>query len=150
MRVARQRTGRPSRRAAQAQTTSSGCSSVFMPKPPPTSPTVTRTCSAGMPSSLASDCCMPDGFCELACSVSRPLAASTPARAPRGSIVTGASRWLCSASRVTCCARANAASQAAALPKRETAATLPGASGHSGGADSASAASSVATAGNGS
>ena len=68
---------------------------VFIPKPPPTSPTRTRTLSIGtLRISSASVFCNPAGFWQLVNSVMRPLAGSNSAALPRGSMLTGISRWL--------------------------------------------------------
>ncbi len=53
MRSAHHLSGRFNSRAQNASTTSSGYSPVFIPKPPPTSPTSTRTLSCAMPSTAS-------------------------------------------------------------------------------------------------
>ncbi len=100
-----------------------------MPNPPPTSGTRTRTRSIGtFKMASANVCCRPAGFWQLVCRVMRPLVLSNSAMLPRGSMVTGMSRWLWSESLVMCLAFANAAAQASGLPHCICAATLPGAS----------------------
>ena len=106
-----------------------------MPKPPPTSPTRTRTCSLTRPGSAAA---MPSrtavGIWLDSVTVSRPLAESGSASTTRGSIEAGARRWLTMSSDTTCAARWNAASAAAASPCFISEAMLSGACSHSTGA----------------
>ena len=150
MRSAVHLTGRRSARAQNAATTSSGYSVVFMPKPPPMSPTSTRTCSLGMPStSAASSSRRPVGVWQLVRSVMRLVCGSKLARVTRGSIGDGARRWFRMSRLTTCAARANAASAAAALPCCATHAMLPVAAGHTSGAPGAIASAMSATIGNG-
>ncbi len=101
-----------------------------MPKPPPTSPTSTRTLSCAMPSTSSHNVSRsPVGVWLLARSVMRPLAASKLASNARGSMGQGASRWLTRSSATTCAACAKAFAVAATSPWRISAATLPVASG---------------------
>ncbi len=86
-----------------------------MPKPPPTSPTVTRTCSRGRPSASQTESRTPEGIWVLMRRVSRPSSA-TQASTVRGSSASAATRWLASSSATTWAAAANAASVAATSP----------------------------------
>ena len=105
-----------------------------MPKPPPTSPTVTRTWSRDRPRmSLHSELRTPLGIWLLMRSVRRPSSA-IHASTERGSMVSAATRWLVMASLTTCAAAANASAVAASLPWRISAAMLSDASGHKAGA----------------
>ena len=140
-----QRTGLAVARAAQAMTTSSGYEPVFMPKPPPTSPTRTRTSSGLRPSAVAMAPRTAVGICELACTSSR--APSHAARSARGSSVSAARRWCVMFSLTMCAAWSNAACAAAASPWRASQAMLSGAASVTA-ASAASAAASVGTAGN--
>src|SRR6059058_3394570 len=95
---------------------------VFMPKPPPTSPTVTRTCSGPMPStSVPSELRTPEGIWLLMRSVNRPSSA-TQASTERGSIETAATRWLAIVSCTTCAACWKASAAFFASPMRISAA----------------------------
>ena len=100
-----------------------------MPKPPPTSPTRTRTCFCSSPGSAAA---MPlrtaVGIWLLMRTTSRPLAASNEATTLRGSSETGATRWLTTSISTRTAARANAAAVAAASPWLISAAMLSAAS----------------------
>ena len=62
-RVSPQRTGRPVRRASSAATNVYSPGSFFEPKPPPMYSQTTRTRSAGMPSSRATDSRTPQRYC---------------------------------------------------------------------------------------
>ena len=73
LRVSVQRTGLPSWRASQT-TSSSSTSSVFAPKPPPTSGAMTRTCRGSRPSVPASRIRSWCGVCVESQAVSRPSA----------------------------------------------------------------------------
>ena len=148
LRSAHHLTGRFRCRAAKATAASSGYRPVFMPKPPPTSPTTTRTFSLGIFSrSCATVSRAPEGICVLIRSVRRSLASSYVASTARGSIADGASRWFTRSSDTTCAAARNAASAAPASPCRFAAARLPGASSKPSGAPGAVASSSSRTAG---
>ena len=121
---------------------------VFMPKPPPTSPTSTRTWPGATPGIAAA---MPVatavGIWLLRRTSILPVATSTLATTLRGSIGAGARRWLKRSRTMRCVARANAASVAAASPWRISAAMLSSASGVTTAAPGRVAASAVVTAG---
>ena len=92
-----------------------------MPKPPPTSPTTTRSLSVGQPkASLHSVSRTPLGIWLLMRSVTRPF--SKLPSTLRGSSEVGARRWFTRSSATTCAAWAKAAVQASALPWRISAA----------------------------
>ena len=119
---------------------------VFMPKPPPTSPTTTRTLACVRPGiRSANELRTPLGIWLLMRRVRR--SPSLQASTLRGSIVTGARRWFTRSSATVCAAEANAAAARAASPCRISAQTLSGASGHSAGAPGAVARSTSLTAG---
>jgi hypothetical protein len=120
-----------------------------MPKPPPTSPTRDVDLLLREIGQRAGDvpAATAVGIWLLILTVSRPLAASNDATMLRGSIATGATRWLTMSSAIFTDARANAASVAVASPWRISAATLSGASGASAGAPGAVPATTSLTAG---
>ena len=72
-------------RAAQTATTYSGISAIFWPKPPPTSGAMTRSSDFGIPSASAMPVRNRCGICVEAESVTRPVAGSKAATAPRAS-----------------------------------------------------------------
>ena len=108
-----------------------------MPKPPPTSPTTTRTFSLGRPMAAHSESRTPEGICVLMRIVRRPVSLSCAASTERGSMVSATTRWLFTSSATTWLALAKAAVAASLLPWRISAATLPEASSHNCGAPSA-------------
>ena len=121
---------------------------VFMPKPPPTSPTTTWILSCAIAGSAAA---RPEatavGIWLLMRTVIPPLAGSGETTTLRGSIATGETRWLISSSSMRTAARAKAASACAASPCRISAAMLSAASGVTAGAPAIVAARTSATAG---
>ncbi len=121
---------------------------VFMPKPPPTSPTRTWICSCLIPGSApARPAATAVGIWLLIRTVSRPLAASNRATMLRGSIATGETRWLTRSSSMRTAADANNAAAFSASPWLISAAMLSAASGVTAGAPGAVAATTSATAG---
>ena len=78
-------TGAPSCTAAYAAATSSGQTSIFRPKPPPTSGVMTRT-SRSPGSSIARNVLTRCGTCVDVQTVTRPLSASGATTMPRHSI----------------------------------------------------------------
>ncbi len=121
---------------------------VFMPKPPPTSPTTTRTLCALMPGSAStSELRTPVGIWLLNRTVRRDVAASKSASTVRGSIGAGARRWFSTSTVTVWAARWNACAAAAASPCRASAAMLSGAASHSTGAPGVIARTGSVTAG---
>ena len=87
-----------------------------MPKPPPTSPTTTRTASAFRPSAPHTPSRTPVGIWLDSRICSRCALASNSASTVRGSIGAGATRWLWMSTATRTAARWNAACAAAASP----------------------------------
>ena len=110
-------TVRFSRREAHTTIGYSGCTKIFMPKPPPTSPVRTRSFGEPilriMSATTGRIMCTP---CEESHSVERSSLASYSQIAPRGSIELTTSRWLTSCSFTTLSALAKAASVLAWSP----------------------------------
>jgi len=107
-------TGRPSLRASHATSTASG-STIFAPKPPPTSGLTTRTSAGSRPSSPATTILPVCGVCDVAQSVSRPSSPITAA-AERGSSGAATSRWLRSTSETTRSQPSNSPSSSSSAP----------------------------------
>ena len=116
-----------------------------MPKPPPTSPTSTRTSSGFNSSASHTLVRTPEGIW-LDMRIVRRWP-SKSASTVRGSIGDGATRWFTMSTATRTAARANAASVAAASPWRATAATLSAKPSTTLGAPGCSAATASVTAG---
>ena len=122
-----------------------------MPKPPPTSPAITRTAVSGTPSTdCASNWRMRWGTWVEARIVYRPSARENSPMAPRCSIGAAVSRLCDTSSRTTCEDAAIAASALASSPRWMVNATLSGAWSQIAVAPSANASSIVAAAASGS
>ena len=141
MRSAVHLTGRPSRRAATRSSGYSGYTPPRAPKPPPVSGTTTRRRSGSIPIMWTSTARMPWADWHPTRSVQRDAAGSYSATADRGSMKTGAIRLLMTSTRVTCAARANAASTARRSPPSHSNDTLLGRSSQTRGASGPSACS---------